>query len=107
MGYGTARDLRQYLDQDSLLQWHLKGNVYPPLPVSLVPACKRAIELVNDEDYDTRVAIIGIRHRKYGNIVPALEVVRDLHLEAFLDGPDEEEEDLEEEVDEISLEEEG
>ncbi len=107
MGYGTARDLRQYLDQDSLLEWHLKGNVYPPLPLSLVPACKRAIELVNDEDYDTRVAIIGIRHRKYGNIVPALEVVRDLHLEAFLDEPDEEEEDLEEEVDEISLEEEG
>ncbi len=107
MGYGRARDLRQYLDLDSVIEWHLQGNLYPPLPVSLLSTCKRAIELVNAEDYDTRVAIIGIRHRKYGQLVPAIEVVRDLHLKAFLDGPDEEEEDLEEDVDEIGLEEEG
>ncbi|MEE8607256.1 MAG: hypothetical protein V3S55_06620 [Nitrospiraceae bacterium] len=97
MGYGTARDLRQYLDQDSLLEWHLKGNVYPPLPVSLVPACKRAIELANEGEWFTFLPLVGIQHRQYGNSVPVEVLITDLHLEAFLGEPEEDDEDLEEE----------
>lgn len=110
MGYLAALDFKQYLDLDSVLEWHLQGNCYPPLPLSLIPTCKRAIELANYEEWDELVPLVGIQHRTYGNSVPVHEVVRVFHLEAFLEEDFFEEEELDEEeegVEAEDLEEEG
>ncbi len=104
MGYLAALDFKQYLDLDSVLEWHLQGNCYPPLPLSLIPTCKRAIELANYEEWDELVPLVGIQHRTYGNSVPVRVVIASLHLEAFLEGVELDEE--EEGVEEIDLEEE-
>lgn len=70
---------------DTALTWHLQSNHYPPVPVSMVPVCKRAIENANRGQWEARVRLPqGVRFQGQ-KLAPVHEVVRQHHLESFLE----------------------
>jgi hypothetical protein len=71
------------LDLEGAIRCHLRSNCYPPVPDDLVPACLEALGACNAEDYDREITLPEGRCRE---TVPAREIVKRLHLEAFLDG---------------------
>ena len=51
MGYNTALDFAD-LDLEQGIAYHLQGNHYPPVPLSMVQPCIDAIDAFYDEDYN-------------------------------------------------------
>jgi hypothetical protein len=69
-----------------LLHWHLTANHYPPLPVSLIPACRRAIDLAAEGDYDAKVRLPrGLITREGKRSLPVREIVQMAHLLDFVE----------------------
>ena len=84
MGYNTALDLSEELDLEVALGYHLQGNHYPPVPLSMVEPCIEAIDAFYDEDYNREIALPqGVLWR--GQVTaPASAIVEQHHLEAWL-----------------------
>jgi len=84
MGYNTALDLSNELDLEVALGYHLQGNHYPPVPLSMVEPCIEAIDAFYDEDYNREIALPqGVLWR--GQVTaPASAIVEQHHLEAWL-----------------------
>ena len=84
MGYNTALDLSTELDLEVALGYHLQGNHYPPVPLSMVEPCIEAINAFYDEDYNREIALPqGVLWR--GQVTaPASAIVEQHHLEAWL-----------------------
>lgn len=51
MGSLQARDIQNWASLEVSLTWHLTSNHYPPIPTSMVPVCKEAIELAQEYQY--------------------------------------------------------
>ena len=83
MGYMQAKEMSRLADLDTALSWHLQSNHYPPIPLSMIPACKAAIDAYRDDDITRDILLpLGIRWR--GEVMaPASALVNDLHLVAF------------------------
>jgi hypothetical protein len=88
MGYNTALDLSNELDIEVAIGYHLQGNHYPPVPLSMVDPCIEAIDAFYDEDYNREIALPeGVLWR--GQVTaPASAIVDAHHLNAWL--PEEE-----------------
>jgi hypothetical protein len=88
MGYSTALDLSNELDIEVAIGYHLQGNHYPPVPLSMVEPCIEAIDAFYDEDYNREIALPeGVLWR--GQVTaPASAIVDAHHLNAWL--PEEE-----------------
>lgn len=85
MGHRSAVDMASYASLDAGLRWHLESNHYPPLPLALLPVCKRAIALANHGKGNNRVKLPeGTTHRKYGKEVPAFVIIEELHLSPWV-----------------------
>ncbi len=69
------------------LHWHLTSNHYPPLPSEWVDAAIEAIEAGNDEDWDREITLPAAG-RYAEQSYPAGEIIERMHLDAFLTGPD-------------------
>jgi hypothetical protein len=84
MGYNTALDLSNELDIEIAIGYHLQGNHYPPVPLSMVEPCIEAIDAFYDEDYNREIALPeGISWR--GQVTaPASAIIEQHHLEAWL-----------------------
>ena len=84
MGYNTALDLSNELDLEVALGYHLQGNHYPPVPLSMVQPCIEAIDAYYDEDYDKLIEMPeGVSYR--GNThAPAHAIIDQHHLHAWL-----------------------
>jgi hypothetical protein len=84
MGYNTALDLSTELDLEVALGYHLQGNHYPPVPLSMVEPCIEAIDAFYDEDYNREIALPqGVLWR--GQVTaPASAIIEQHHLEAWL-----------------------
>jgi hypothetical protein len=84
MGYNTALDLSNELDLEVAIGYHLQGNHYPPVPLSMVEPCIEAIDAFYDEDYNREIALPeGISWR--GQVTaPASAIVDAHHLNAWL-----------------------
>ena len=84
MGYNTALDLSNELDLEVAIGYHLQGNHYPPVPLSMVEPCIEAIDAFYDEDYNREIALPeGISWR--GQVTaPASAIIEQHHLEAWL-----------------------
>ena len=50
-------DLFPELDLESAIGYHLQGNHYPPVPLSMVQPCIDAIDAYNAEDYYRKVQL--------------------------------------------------
>jgi hypothetical protein len=84
MGYNTALDLSNELNIEVAIGYHLQGNHYPPVPLSMVEPCIEAIDAFYDEDYNREIALPeGISWR--GQVTaPASAIIEQHHLEAWL-----------------------
>ena len=85
MGYNTAQELAEILDLESSLKFHLSANHYPPVPVTMVEPCIKAIDAYND-GYNTNELIElpeGIKWRGETS-APAWALIEAHHLDAWL-----------------------
>ena len=85
MGYNTAQELAEILDLESSLKFHLTANHYPPVPVTMVEPCIKAIDAYND-GYNTNELIElpeGIKWRGETS-APAWALIEAHHLDAWL-----------------------
>jgi hypothetical protein len=62
MGSIDAMEMKNSIDKGYLsmyqgLIWHLRGNHYPPLPISLVQTCIDAINACNEGDYKRQIEL--------------------------------------------------
>jgi hypothetical protein len=73
---------------DDALAWHLQFNHYPPVPTSMVGACKRAIANANAGEGYKKVRLPdGVTYRGK-RLAPTYAVIEQHHLQDFLT-PDE------------------
>jgi hypothetical protein len=91
MGSVTAIGLADsVLDLETQLAYHLQGNHYPPVPLSMVQPCIDAIDAMYAEESDTPIALPeGITY-KGRTTAPAWAIVEQHHLSWFIDPADEE-----------------
>lgn len=88
MGYNTAVDLSNELDLEVALGYHLQGNHYPPVPLSMVQPCIEAIDAFYEEDYNREIEMPEGVTYKGRNTAPASAIIEQHHLNAWL--PEEE-----------------
>jgi hypothetical protein len=82
MGSVTAIGLADsVLDLETQLAYHLQGNHYPPVPLSMVQPCIEAIDAYYDEDYRREIDLPqGVLWR--GQVTaPASAIVEQHHLD--------------------------
>jgi hypothetical protein len=90
MGSITAIGLADTeLDLERQLAYHLQGNHYPPVPLSMVQPCIEAIDAAYDEDYDREIAMPQGISYKGSNVAPAWAVIEQHHLDWFITPVDE------------------
>ncbi len=84
-----AEGVQNKVDLENAVRVHLLYNHYPPVPVSMVGPCLRAIEYANRGEYDKKVRMPeGITY-KGKKLAPVDAVIEAHHLEFFIE-PDEE-----------------
>lgn len=71
------------------LHWHLRANHYPPVPVSMVPVCIAAIEAFAEDETDREIELPEGMTYRGRTTAPAVEIVVQHHLDAFLADPEE------------------
>jgi hypothetical protein len=85
MGSVTALGIQDsVLDLETQLAYHLQGNHYPPVPLSMVQPCIDAIDAYYDEDYDKFIAMPEGVFYKGMSHAPARAIVEQHHLEFWL-----------------------
>lgn len=86
MGYTSASDmLNQTEDLHTSIAWHLRANIYPPVPLSMVEPCYDAVLAILDNEPERGIALPeGVFYRGE-DIAPAWAVVEGHRLEAFID----------------------
>jgi hypothetical protein len=86
VGYASAADMAANLERRVALEWHLRYNHYPPVPLAMVEVAEAAIEAGNDEDYDRMVSLPeGVTTRDGSASIRAGDVVEMFHLDAFIE----------------------
>ena len=89
MGSVTAIGLAESeLDLEKQLAYHLQGNHYPPVPLSMVQPCIDAIDAAYDEDYDREIEMPEGVSYKGKTTAPAWAIIEQHHLQFWL--PEEE-----------------
>ena len=85
MGSRTALGIQDsVLDLETQLAYHLQGNHYPPVPLSMVQPCIEAIDAYYDEDYERFIAMPeGITY-KGRTTAPAWAIIEQHHLSFWL-----------------------
>ncbi len=90
MGSVTAIGLADTeLDLEKQLAYHLQGNHYPPVPLSMVQPCIEAIDAAYDEDYDRMIEMPQGVSYKGNTHAPAWAVIEQHHLDWFITPVDE------------------
>ena len=85
MGYTSAYDMALRTDLESAVRWHLRANCYPPVPLVMTDASVRAVRFVAQGRGERNVTLPeGVTHKQRGGKVQAVELVRMLRLEAFV-----------------------
>jgi hypothetical protein len=86
MGNNTAIDLATNLDVtlEQAIGYHLQGNHYPPVPLSMVQPCIDAIDAYYEDDYDKFIAMPEGVFYKGMSHAPASAIIEQHHLHAWL-----------------------
>lgn len=91
MGSNTAIELATNLDLplEKAIGYHLQGNHYPPVPLSMVQPCIDAIDAMHAGENDAPIALPeGITY-KDRTTAPAWAIVEQHHLDFWLPQDDE------------------
>ena len=90
MGSVTALGIQDsVLDLETQIAYHLQGNHYPPVPLSMVQPCIDAIDAYYDEDFDRFIAMPEGVFYKGMSHAPAWAVIEQHHLDFWLPQDDE------------------
>ncbi len=86
MGSNTAQDLAEnVIDIRQSIGYHLRGNHYPPVPLTMVEPCIEAIYAVSDGDTHKSIQLPeGVFWKGYPT-APAYAIVEQHHLEPWCD----------------------
>jgi hypothetical protein len=87
MGSNLAYDLASDelgLDLETAIGYHLQGNHYPPVPLSMVQPCIEAIDAYYDESYDKLIEMPEGVSYKGNTHAPAWAIIEQHHLDAWL-----------------------
>ncbi len=85
MGSVTALGIQDsVLDLETQLAYHLQGNHYPPVPLSMVQPCIDAIDAYYDEDYSRLIDLPKDISWRGQTSAPASAIVDAHHLDAWL-----------------------
>jgi hypothetical protein len=85
MGSVTALGIQDsVLDLETQLAYHLQGNHYPPVPLSMVQPCIDAIDAYYDEDYSKLIEMPEGVSYKGNTHAPAWAIIEQHHLEFWL-----------------------
>lgn len=83
MGYMKALDFAE-LDLEQGIAYHLQGNHYPSVPLSMVQPCIEAIDAYYDESYDKLIEMPEGVSYKGNTHAPAWAIIEQHHLDAWL-----------------------
>lgn len=89
MGLIRAMDYAEG-DLETGLTWHLQHNHYPPVPLSMLPICKEAIEAADEEDYYREIPLPEGVLYEGETTAPVYAILEHHHLAPFLKGYGEE-----------------
>lgn len=86
MGAKLAQEIAEApLSLEDKLSWHLRGNLYPPMPDSLIPACLEAINLAeNDGDLNKILTMPPSVKRAGKNEITAKQLIISTKLHWFI-----------------------
>lgn len=89
MGSITASDFAESVENgdislDVALQYHFRGNCYPPLPLAFIEPAKAAIDAYKQGKTDKRIKLPDGITYKGRKTAPANEVVDFLRIRAFI-----------------------
>jgi len=84
MGYMGAYGFAEVAEREHALKWHLLYNHVPSVPGDMLEPARQAIDAMLADEPDTIIET-PYPHKRYGQEVPASEVVEALHLWAFID----------------------
>ena len=89
MGRVFAQELSNSdLELEKAIGYHLRGNHYPPVPLSMVKPCIEAISAGWDEDWDLEIAMPeGITY-KGKPTAPAWAIIEQHHLDSWIESDD-------------------
>jgi hypothetical protein len=87
MGANFANDLASSrLSMEESLTIHLRSNHFPPVPVSMIPACVTAIYSCQDGDPNELIALPSGVSWRGSSEAPAYAIVEAHHLDAWIEG---------------------
>ncbi len=81
--------VKEGLELERALTWHLQYNHYPPVPLSFVEICKKAIDLANAGQWETLIGLPQGCSYKGRSKAPVSAVVQQHHLESFINSEEE------------------
>jgi hypothetical protein len=85
MGSLQAMEMAEMLDIDSALEWHLRANHFPPIPVSMVQPCKDAIQAALEGDWMRLISLPEGVGYKGLTVAPADAIIQQHHLDAWVE----------------------
>jgi hypothetical protein len=92
MGLSTAMDIR---DTDATLEqqiaWHLTSNHFPPIPLTMVDVCIRAIDAYNEDNAHKVIGLPEGVGYKGLTVAPAWAIIEQHHLDVWVDSDYEDE----------------
>jgi hypothetical protein len=86
MGNNLATELANGvmgLDLESAIGMHLRGNHYPPVPLSMVPVCIEAIDAYWEDDQEKKITLPEGILWKDKDYAPAWAIIESHHLDAW------------------------
>ena len=86
MGHNTALDLAENIDisLEQAIGYHLQGNHYPPVPLSMVQPCIEAIDAYHDFQPMREIDMPEGVLYKGRTTAPAYAIIEQHHLDAWL-----------------------
>ena len=89
MGSLQAMEMAEILDLDTALSWHLRANHSPPVPLTMMQACKEAIWACNEWEPDKLISLPeGVWYLGQTE-APAWAIAKSHHLAAWIHNEDE------------------
>jgi hypothetical protein len=86
MGSNFATDLAENIDisLEQAIGYHLQGNHYPPVPLSMVAPCIEAIDAYHENDAMRQIAMPDGVFYKGNTTAPAWAIIEQHHLDFWL-----------------------
>lgn len=83
MGSMQAQEMATWANLREGVTWHLTGNHYPPIPVSMVDPCIEAMYAYAEGDSHRRIPLPDPVKWKGQSEAPAVEIIEQHHLWDF------------------------